>query len=141
MRLTAFFSCRRIVVASALLLLTVPAWAADGWYLLIPPRSEYNEGAGFLSGHKILDTKPLSQWGQQGAYDSASECEATRNVLLNVEQTVYSKSSEDYVKAVGAGTDPVVLKIQRYLTESHNANVLAFMASRCIRSNDPRLAR
>jgi hypothetical protein len=116
-------------------------WAADGWYLLIPPRSEYNERAAFLSGYKILDNTPLSQWGQQGAYDSASECEATRNVLLKVEQRVYSSSSEAYLKAVGAGTDSVVLKAQRFVTERNNANVWAFMASRCIRSDDPRLRR
>jgi len=81
----------------------------------------------------------MSQWGQQSAYDSASECEAVKNSLLMVEQRVYSLSSEAYRKAVGAGTDPVVLKMQRFLTETNNANVWAFMASRCIRSDDPRL--
>ncbi len=114
-------------------------WAADGWYLLVPPRSDFNERADFLSGYKILDNKPMSQWGQQSAYDSASECEAVKNSLLMVEQRVYSLSSEAYRKAVGAGTDPVVLKMQRFLTETNNANVWAFMASRCIRSDDPRL--
>jgi hypothetical protein len=127
-----------LVVVILLAVATSP-WAADGWYLLIPPRSEYNERADFLSGYKILDKTPLSQWGQQGAYGSASECEAVRNTLLLVEQGIYSRSSEAYLKAVGAGTDPVVLKIQRFLTESNNATVLGFMASRCIRSNDPRL--
>ena len=129
------------LVVVILLAVATSLLVADGWYLLIPPRSEYNERAAFLSGYKILDNKPLSQWGQQGAYDSASECEAVRNSLLRVEQRVYSLSSEAYVKAVGAGTDPVVLKTQRFLTETNNANVWAFMASRCIRSDDPRLRR
>lgn len=125
------------------ILLTVPTllWAADGWYLLIPPRSEYNERAAFLSGYRILDDKPLSQWAQQGAYDSAAECEAARNSLTMAEQHTYSSSSEAYLKAVGAGTDPVVLKFQRSLTEGHNASVWALVASRCIRSDDPRLGR
>jgi len=127
------------LVVVILLTMVTSLWAADGWYLLIPPRIEYNERADFLSGYKILDNKPLSQWGQQGAYDSASECEAARNSLLMVEQRVHSKSSEDYIKAVAAGTDPVVLRTQRLLTETNNANVWAFMASRCVRSNDPRL--
>jgi hypothetical protein len=129
-----------LVVVILLAVATSP-WAADGWYLLIPPRSEYNRRADFLSGYKILDNKPLSQWGQQSAYDSASECEAVRNSLLMVEQRVYSLSSEEYVKAVGAGTDSVVLRTQRFLTETNNANVWAFMASRCIRSDDSRLRR
>ena len=127
------------LVVVILLTVATSLWAADGWYLLIPPRSEYNERADFLSGYKILDNKPLSQWGQEGAYDSAPECEAVRNSLLMVEQRAYSKSSEDYIKGVRAGTDPVVLRTQRFLTETNNANVWAFMASRCIRSDDPRL--
>lgn len=122
-----------------LLLYATPLWSADGWYLLIPPRSEFNERADFLSGYKILDNKPLPQWGQQGAYDSASECEAVKHNFLMAEQRAYASSSQSYVKAVGEQTDPVVLRVQRFGTEARNANVLAFMASRCIRSNDPRL--
>jgi hypothetical protein len=113
--------------------------AADGWYLLIPPRSTYDQHAEYLSGYKILSSRPLSQWAQQGAYDSASEREAARNTLLTAEQRVYSSSYEAYIKAVAAGTDAAVLKTQRLLTETNNANVSAFMASRCIRTNDPRL--
>jgi len=129
------------LAAVVLLSVATPLWAADGWYLLVPPRSEYNDRAAFLSGHKILDTAPLSQWAQQGAYDSASECEAAKNSLLMTEQRVYSSSSEAYIKAVGAATDPVALKMQRLLTERNNANVSALMASRCIRRDDPRLRR
>ncbi len=120
-------------------IVATPLFAADGWYLLIPPRSEYNESAPFLQGYKILDKKPLAQWAQQGAYDSASECEAVKDTYLGVEHDVYSKSSGAYLKDVRAGKDPVILKAQRSLTEMHNANVSAFMASRCVRSNDPRL--
>ena len=135
------FNHRAWLVVIILLTVVTSLWASEVWYLLIPPRSEYNEHADFLSGYKILDKKPLSQWGQQGAYDSASECEAVRNSLLMVEQSVYSKSSEAYMNALGEGTDQVVLKTQRFVTEKNNANVWAFMASRCIRSNDPRLAK
>jgi len=124
-----------------LLLLAATSWAASGWYLFIPPRSEYNERAEYLSGYKILDSKPFSQWGQQGAYDAASECEAVRHSLLMAEQRVHAKSSEEYVKALGAGTDPAVLKFQRWSSEASNANESSFMASRCIRSDDPRLRR
>jgi hypothetical protein len=117
------------------------SWAAGGWYLLVPPRSEYNERAEYLRGYKILDGQPLSQWGQQGAYDSASECEAVRNSLVLAEHGVYARSVESYQKAIGAGTDAVVLNTHRGPSEMHNANVLMMMASRCIRSDDPRLGR
>jgi hypothetical protein len=128
-----------LLVVVVLLMVATSLWAAEGWYLLVPPLSEYNERADFLSGYKMLDNKPLSQWGQQGAYDSASVCEAVRNSLLMVAQRTYSSSSEAYLKAVGEKTDPVVLKMQRFITETNNANVMAFMASRCITSDDPRL--
>ena len=131
---------RTWMVVIILLTVATSLWAAEGWYLLIPPQSEYNENADFLSGYKILDKKPLSQWGQQGAYDSASECEAVKNSLLMVEQDVYSKSTDTYRKTIGEGMDKAVLKTQRFVTEKNNANVWAFMASRCIRSDDPRLA-
>jgi len=41
------------------LALTLPgagvSWAASSWYLLVPPRSEYNERAPDLSAYKILE--------------------------------------------------------------------------------------
>jgi hypothetical protein len=129
------------VVVLLLLAVATSPWASDGWYLLIPPLSEYDDRAAFMSGYRILDNKPLSEWRQQGAYDSAKECETVRNSLLAAEQTVFSRSSESYAKASAGGMDPVVLKIQQRLTEGHNADVWALMASRCIQSNDPRLAR
>jgi hypothetical protein len=141
MRNLLFFIFVLAIVTMQAAVAVTPLWAADGWYLLIPPRSEYNERADYLRGIKILDNKPLSQWGQEGAYDSASECESERNILLIVNQNVYSKSSDAYLKALTAGTDKVVLKTQRWATEMNNANVFAFMASRCIKSNDPRLLR
>jgi hypothetical protein len=55
------------------------------------------------------------------------------------EQRIYSSSSEAYIKAVGSGTDPVVLKAQRWTTEVNNANVGALMSSRCVSSDDVRL--
>jgi len=121
---------RLLWVLLCFLTFTTSAWAASGWYLLVPPRSEYDERAEYLSGYQILDSKPLSQWAQQGAYDSASECEAVRNSLVLVEHGVYARSSESYLKAISAGTDPVVLNTHRLFNETHNANVSMLMASR-----------
>jgi hypothetical protein len=58
---------------------------------------------------------------------------------MMTEQGVYSLSSDEYIKLVAAAADPVVVKLQRYLTETNNARLLAFMGSRCAASDDPRL--
>ena len=118
-----------------------PASAAAGWYLLVPPISDFDERAPYLQGYKIFDAKPLSQWAQQGAYDSASECEAVKDAHLMVEHNFYSKSSEDYIKAIGAKEDSAMLKHMRWTSERGNANVNALTASRCIKSDDPRLGK
>jgi len=129
----------RLSLVVILLAVSNSLWAADGWYLLIPPRTAYNEHADYLRGYEILYDKPLSQWGQEGAYDSASECEAVRNSLLMIEQGVYSESSKAYIKDVGAKADSSILNFERFSTEIKNANVWAYMGSRCIGSKDPRL--
>ncbi len=64
-----------MIVLIAVLLVLGLAWEAEGWYLLVPPRSEYKEISELLQGYAILADKPLPPWGQQGAYDSAAECE------------------------------------------------------------------
>lgn len=132
---------RALLIFAILFAVATPLQAAGGWYLLIPPRSDYNERAAFLSSFIIFDNKPLSQWAQEGAYDSALECETLRHDLLMAEQHTYSLASDSYIKAVAAKTDPGVLEMRRSIVERHNANVSALMASRCIRSSDPRLRR
>ena len=112
-------------------------FAAGGWYLLVPPRSDYDE----LKGYKILDTKPLSQWTQQGAYNSASECEEIRNTLLTVERNYYYGVAQRYGNALGAKNSPAGLMAMKSATETSNANVEALTASRCIKSDDTRLGK
>jgi len=135
----------RCVTGTALIAMALArmpsASAAEGWYLFVPPIGDYNERAEFLDGYKILATSPLSRWTQQGAYDSASECEAAKTALLRVEQNSYSKLAEDYVNALGAQKEPALLKHMRWITERTNANVNLLAASRCIKSDDPRLGR
>jgi hypothetical protein len=137
MNITRTLIC--ITISFTILTITTPLFASEGWYLLVPPRSKYNKNTEYLSGYNILDTKPLSQWHQQGAYDSAAECESMKQNLTNIEQNTYSPSSIDYIKAVQARESQNVLDFQRSIVETLNANVFALMASRCIKSNDPRL--
>lgn len=134
-----------IIISSLLIVLLLgmlsPLLGADGWYLLVPPRSKYNKNADYLSGYKILEDKPLSKWGQQGAYDTAEECEAMKVSLINTEQNTYKTSSVNYIEATRFAKSQTILEIQRANVEILNANVFALMASRCINSNDPRLKR
>jgi len=54
--------------------------------------------------------------------------------------SVYTKASDRYRTLVGTPkTDPLVLKAQRSITELDSAQVDQWQASRCIRSDDPRL--
>ena len=120
--------------------MTSPLFAKDtGWYLLVPPRSNYNEQAPFLKAYVIFENKPLYQWHQQGAYDTAAECEDIKRTQTEVEQKTYSKSSEQYMVTLKTEKSKSVLDLKRSYVELWNANVLALMASRCIKSNDPRL--
>jgi len=105
-------------------------WADSGWYLLIPPPSEYNEGAAYLSG--LQDLRQL-----MGVCDSASECEEARSGLLVAEQRVYAKASENYINALIEELHPLVLSSHRPMAETTNANVSAVVASRCISGDDP----
>jgi hypothetical protein len=131
------------LTASLLILLLVPStsWAAGGWYLLLPPRGEYDEHAKDLSDYTIQDSKPLSQWAQQGAYDSASECEAARRRLVQTEQADLARASEEHQKALREGADPVVVQAHRLIGQISSSNVRVLMAGRCIRSDDPRLGQ
>src|SRR5713226_6662051 len=109
-------------------LATAPSVSAvTGWYLLVPPRSNFD----------ILDTKPLSQWAQQGAYDSASECEAVKNSLLKVESDYYYGATRRYGDALSKKKDPAALIVMKSATETSNANINAWTASRCIKSDEP----
>ena len=107
-----------------------PALAAGGWYLLIPPRSDHD----IL---KVLDTAPLPKWTQEGAYDSASECESVMNSLLTVERNSYS----DAMRRYGREKDSAKAAVIQNAAENYNANAEGLAASRCININDPRLGK
>ena len=66
---------KRAILAAMLLSGMSATWAA-GWYLVVPPRSDYDEHAPFLSGYKILADRPLSEWQLAGIYQ-----ERTRHAM------------------------------------------------------------
>jgi len=131
----------------------VPSNDTIGWYLLVPPRSAFNEKASFLQGFKVLTDSPLSKWGEVAVLDLKEACEIVRSARLSGEKVTYTKSSEHYIQlledqaAAKARGDKRWLfdngpaaKMQRYITETHQADVRALEAARCIASDDPRLA-
>jgi hypothetical protein len=117
------------------------AFADSGWYLVIPPMSKFDAGAEYLSGYKIQDSKPLSRWFQQSAYDTASECEDAKQALLLLEHNYYAKMSESYIAGFSAKDDAAMMKHKRWSAETADAKVNAMIASRCVKSDDPRLAK
>jgi len=138
-KIVRFFGFSIVV---SLLLPTAPLLHATEraeWHFLVPPVGHYDEKAEYLKGYKILMNKPLSQWTLQGTYDSAAECETVRSTHTRLAQRFYSKSGEDYIKAVSAKIELPVLEIMRARAEGDNANVHAKLASQCIRSSDPKL--
>ena len=128
---------RRVsIVAFVLAALAVaqPVFAAGGWYLLVPPRSDQNP-------LKVLDGEPLSKWTQQGAYDSASECEAVKNALLNVERSSYYDSQRRLGSAQSERKDPAAIVVIQSAFENYRANYDGLSASRCIKTDDLRLGK
>ena len=84
--------------------------------------------------------------------DSKEACEGGKAVRLSIEKSIYTKSSEHYIQvledqaaAKARGDEKWLsdhgpaIKAQRYMTESHQAGVRAYEASRCIASDDPKL--
>lgn len=127
---------RRVILAALLLGATSSAYAAGWWYLVIPPRSDYDEHAPFLSGYKVLDSSPLSQWRLGGIFDSVLHCVARRDALALTEHRLYTEELGVYLKDERAPTEPELLRYERYTAEVHNANYAAYSASRCVPSKD-----
>jgi len=115
------------------------AWAGQGWYLLLPPKSS-------CPPEKICaewDTNaPLSQWEHVRASDSAQECELTR--IDGYEQalqraTRLQKNTANAVKEAQSANDREKLTtLRRMQMEGMNA-MTQYGNSRCIASDDPRL--
>jgi hypothetical protein len=120
-----------------LLLAAQSASAMGGWYLLLPPTNE----AEVHGEYAVLDAKPLSQWTQEAAYDSAVECEVTKTSLLDSAQKFHALSAAEYAKARDAKGNQSGLGMLKSTAERSHAYIKVRAASRCIKSDDPRLGR
>jgi len=109
------------------------------WFLMGPPRTNYDATAAYLRGIQVWRDRALSQWNLLDAHDSRQECEIMRDVRRRAEQSIYNKSAADYLQAMGQ--QPEVPAFQRYMVEVYHANVRTYVASRCVSRDDPGLPR
>jgi hypothetical protein len=99
-----------------------PAWAEQGWYLIVPPPTSgnniriftFSEEREFLVG-EFNKNAPLPKWIQLKSFDSAKECEEY-------------KINKMHFWIDGFNEETGEAKIREHIE-----------ASRCIASDDPRL--
>jgi hypothetical protein len=113
--------------------------AGEGWYLLVPSLSEYDEAGGYLERYRILLDAPLAKWKHEGTYDTAEDCEAVRHARMLVETRRRAGELEDYQKLLSTNPPADALKLQRWNLERAHAQEQAMGSSLCIASDDPRL--
>ena len=94
------------------------ALALVGWYLMVPPQAKEREL------HYMLDTSvALSKWYIFGSYDSAEQC---KDDLYRLSKQSYDRFGQD--------------KMVRPETKEE-ARAAQYVASQCIATDDPRLAK
>jgi hypothetical protein len=108
-----------LVTLVLLALLMAPAHAGQGWYVLTPPLDSAQQD------WKVRLWAPLSQWSQDGAFDSAHDCERER-------KTRKAMADEQILASPPQETMDVRTKL---LLRSNAARLLSL----CIASDDPRL--
>jgi hypothetical protein len=129
----------RVILAAMLLGGMSATWAARSWYLVVPPRSDYDERAPFLSGYKILEDTPLSEWGLAGIFENVVNCVAKRDLLTLTEHKLYLDDLGKYLKSEAERTEPELVRYERYAAEVHYSHHMAYSASRCVPTEDPGL--
>jgi hypothetical protein len=129
---------RRVMLAVMSLGAAV-AHAAGSWYLVVPPRSDYDERAPFLAGYTIQQERPLAEWQLTGIFASTLKCMARRDALVLSEHKQYFADLGAYMKDERQGSEPELLRYGRFTAELHNANYAAYSASRFVPADDPEL--
>jgi hypothetical protein len=111
------------------------ALALVGWYLMVPP---------LLPDGSVNVKAPLSEWSESGqGFDTAQDCNKAR--AQEAERVV--KNLDAVKREIGALPDTGDRPLSEVApsTYARYASVLnkggAFLSSRCISSDDPRLAK
>ena len=122
---------------------TNPRWeqitASGDWYLMGPPRSDYDKTAAYLRAYRVFSDRRLSEWNLLDAFESRQVCELMRDTLHRSEQSMYAKAASEYLKMTGAKPEPPTLSLQRLFVETHYANIRTYAASRCVHRDDREL--
>jgi hypothetical protein len=112
-------------------LLHAVALASVGWYLMVPQSPDVN-----------AFKAPVSQWNEIGSFDSAVACEKDRKSRLQM--TVEALES---IKREIAGLPPSDRPMSQTAPKLYQDDVKVsgatelLLASKCIASDDPRLAK
>lgn len=117
------------------------AYAASGWYLLLPPQSKYAPDTTIQKGYEVFVHAPLSQWDQDSAYDTADACQKRINSMSYEAIGMHEKSSTRYAEVLKAKAAKPVLERMRKNVAWNAAYVTRATYSRCIKSDDPRLSQ
>jgi hypothetical protein len=106
----------KVLMAVGWFLMAAQPAFAGGWYLMKPPLALTGatpKGIGF-DYHA-----PLSQWTQEGEFESFLECEYLRNIVSRASHEQQHKTQDVYIAEADHGA----------------------MAERCVATDDPRLQR
>ena len=115
---------------------SMPANAADGWYLLAPPWRPVVE-----AGQDELDTTVrLAKWEQMGAYDSARICESARLGIIQAlekgDKERLDRAARSYLR--NPNSDALETKEGKAYAQFRFA-AIRVRASRCVSASDARL--
>jgi hypothetical protein len=109
------------------------------WYLMGPPRTDYDKTAAYLRGYQVLSNRALNEWVLLDAFESQQVCESMRDFLRRAEESTYSKAATHYSQMMGQQTETPTLLLQRFMVEMYHANVRTYTASRCVSRGSPGL--
>jgi hypothetical protein len=124
-----------VLWSTFVLLLVTPAQAPGGWYLMRPPEDP-KPSAG-------RSTVPLRDWDTSQSFDSASECERSRALVLQLadqdlrgrrQQLIETKKQREVL-----ASDPRLLDFIQGLVRNAEVGREQAAAARCVASDDPRL--
>jgi hypothetical protein len=131
--------CVRILVLSRIMKLShAAALALVGWYLMLPPYVPYHPGGPLPDpdtgpwDHKA----PISQWQITRSYDTAAEC----TVALNMKKKQTDKAKQDAENSLSHNRS-MTSDERRSREEVIRWAYALQLASVCIASDDPRLAK
>ena len=101
------------------------ALALVGWYLMVPPVTTVKGSDRY---YRVVTKAAIGEWEYSETFETRDECESGRLTVLQNLSGTFAESS-DLSNSNGTG-------VQGSLAQAQHA---AFLFSKCVASNDPRL--